>query len=191
MSTTPKFSSKTATKTMINYASKELGIDLSHLADNRPELIVQLNLAEPGIYDTGDTQDGGGSGTEPQGGGSGTEPQGGGSGTEPLAKSGDASLQGGGSGTEPKAKVLKAVTLVINDDGDEKADNFVQVGVNGVMHQVMKGVEAKVPAGVYDVLQNAIETKYTTVTDPSTKMKSLKETKSKRWPFQVIAKHFE
>lgn len=177
-----KFSSKTATKTMVNYASKELGIDLSHLADDRAELIVQLNQAEPGVYDTGDTTDGGGSGTEPQGGGSGTEPQ---------AKSGDVSLQGGGSGTEPKAKVLKAVTIVINDDGNEKSDNFVQVGVNGIMHQVMKGVEAKVPAGVYDVLQNAIETKYTTVTDPATKMKSLKETKSKRWPFQIVENHFE
>lgn len=93
----------------------------------------------------------------------------------------------------PKGKELVAVTLNIHDDsGDEETevDNFVQVGVNGVMHQVQKGIDVKVSAGVYEVLNNAIEKRFKTVTDAATKMKSLKETQVKRWPFSVIQKHY-
>lgn len=93
---------------------------------------------------------------------------------------------------EVKGKELVAVTLNIVDDAgeDEDADNFVQIGVNGVMHQVIKGEDVKVPVGVYDVLNNAVESRYKTVTDKDTKVKSLKETKIKRWPFSIIERHY-
>lgn len=73
-----------------------------------------------------------------------------------------------------------------DNDDDEFAENFVPVGFNGRMYQVQKGVDAKVPYGVYDVLNNAIEVNYKQRTDPTTKMKYLEEKKTKRWPFSVI-----
>lgn len=86
----------------------------------------------------------------------------------------------------------KSVTILIHEDGDddEFAENFVPVGFNGRMYQVQKGVEAEVPYGVFDVLNNAIEINYKQVTDQATKMKYLQEKKVKRWPFSVIKKHY-
>ncbi|MCG9964619.1 hypothetical protein [Shewanella cutis] len=100
---------------------------------------------------------------------------------------GDADEQGTGD------KELTAVTINIHDNSgeDEEVDNFVQVGVNGTMFKVIKGQDVRVPAGVYDVLNNAIESRFKNVVDKETKMKSLQETKVKRWPFSVIEKHYD
>lgn len=174
-----KFTSKTGTPTMVKYAAKELGIDLSGL--EREEVIVRLNEAEPGVYDNGNAPDGGGSGTEPQGGGSGTEPQ---------AK-GDASVLGGGSGTEPKKKVMTRATITIPSSENQFKENFVQIGLNGVMHQIMKDTDVTVSAGVVEVLENAVEINYIQETDPITKMNVLKEVKTRRWPFQIIERHYD
>ncbi|MGR6502820.1 hypothetical protein [Shewanella sp. Koi 1] len=93
---------------------------------------------------------------------------------------------------EVEGKELVAVTINVHDNSgeDEEVDNFVQVGVNGVMYKVIKGEDVRVPVGVYDVLNNAIESRFKNVIDKETKMKSLRETKVKRWPFSVIEKHY-
>lgn len=109
------------------------------------------------------------------------------------AKPNDATDVGNTDEQEAEGKELTAVTINIHDNSgeDEEVDNFVQVGVNGTMFKVIKGEDVRVPVGVYDVLNNAIESRFKNVVDKETKMKSLQETKVKRWPFSVIEKHYD
>lgn len=185
-----KFTSKDSTEKLIKYAAETLGIDLS--GKERPEVIAEMKKVDASLFpadkpkaqaaapattnetagnDTGNNQD--------------DEQQ---DDDSNLAQDDEESLD-----QAPNGKKLVAVTINVHDDsGDEETevDNFVQVGINGVMHQVQKGVDVKVKVDIYEVLNNAIEKRFKTVTDPATKMKSLKETQVKRWPFSVIQKHY-
>ena len=186
--TTPKFTSKDNTDKLIKYAAETLGLDLS--GKERPEVIAEMKKADTTLFaadkpkaqaaapapanDTADNENN----TDQDDLGPALD--------DDQQEPNDLDLA-------PKGKELVAVTINIHDDsGDEETevDNFVQVGINGVMHQVQKGVDVKVKVGIYEVLNNAIEKRFKTVTDPTTKMKSLKETQVKRWPFSVIQKHY-
>ncbi|WP_351122563.1 hypothetical protein [Shewanella sp. T24-MNA-CIBAN-0130] len=166
-----KYDKKTATKTLVAFAAAEMGVDLSGL--ERAEVIAAIVAYDPTLFD--DSINGGGSGTEPNA-------------DEPSVN-----LLGGGSGTEPKAKrepIAYTIEIAEQDEDGDEEDNFVQVGLNGVMNQVRKGVEVKVSQGIFDVLNNAIEINYKSKTDPITKLKTLEEKKTKRWPFSIIEKHY-
>lgn len=196
--TTPKFTSKDSTDKLIKYAAETLGLDLS--GKERPEVIAEMKKADATLFaadkpkaqaaapaPANDTADNENNTDQDDLGPALDDDQ-----QEPndldLSLDDEDLLD-----SAPKGKELVAVTLNIHDDsGDEETevDNFVQVGINGVMHQVQKGVDVKVKVGIYEVLNNAIEKRFKTVTDPTTKMKSLKETQVKRWPFSVIQKHY-
>lgn len=189
-----KFTSKDSTDKLIKYAAETLGLDLS--GKERQEVIAEMKKADASLFPadkpkapaaataTATTESTVNNETDTD--------------QEDLDADLDSDLEELELTDEvldstPKGKELVAVTLNIHDDsGDEETevDNFVQVGVNGVMHQVQKGIDVKVSAGVYEVLNNAIEKRFKTVTDAATKMKSLKETQVKRWPFSVIQKHY-
>ncbi|MGI2079168.1 hypothetical protein [Shewanella putrefaciens] len=188
-----KFTSKDSTDKLIKYAAETLGLDLS--GKERQEVIAEMKKADASLFPADKPK------TQPAATATAT--------TENTANNetgndqdeqdgdddldGDLDLDDKDLPATTKGKELIAVTINIPDDsGDDETevDNFVQVGVNGVMHQVQKGVDVKVNASVYEVLNNAIESRFKTVTDPNTKLKSLKETKVKRWPFSVIQKHY-
>lgn len=157
-----KFTSKDSTAKLIKFAADDLGIDLT--GKERAEVIAEMKKVDPSLFD--DTK------------------------TNADQELDDADEQG----TEvTEGKELTAVTINIHDNSgeDEEVDNFVQVGVNGTMFKVIKGEDVRVPVGVYDVLNNAIEIRFKNVVDKETKMKSLQETKVKRWPFSVIEKHYD
>lgn len=195
--TTPKFTSKDSTDKLIKYAAETLGLDLS--GKERQEVIAEMKKADASLFPADKPKDQAAATTTENTANNQTdivqddldadlddEQQE--SNDLDLALDDEALLD-----AAPKGKKLVAVTLNIHDDsGDEETevDNFVQVGINGVMHQVQKGVDVKVKVGIYEVLNNAIEKRFKTVTDPATKMKSLKETQVKRWPFSVIQKHY-
>ncbi len=195
-----KFTSKDSTDKLIKYAAETLGLDLS--GKERQEVIAEMKKADASLFPadkpkvqaaataTATTENTANNQTDIEqddlDADFDDEQQE--SNDLDLALNDEALLD-----AATKGKKLVAVTLNIHDDsGDEETevDNFVQVGVNGVMHQVQKGVDVKVSASVYEVLNNAIEKRFKTVTDPATKMKSLKETQVKRWPFSVIQKHY-
>ncbi|MCH7421303.1 hypothetical protein [Shewanella sp. MM_2022_3] len=160
-----KFTSKDGTAKLIKYAADEMGMDLS--GKDRAEVIAEMKKVDPSLFDDTKTN-----------------------GDQDL---GDANDLSDTDEQEAEGKELTAVTINIHDNSgeDEEVDNFVQVGVNGVMYKVKKGEDARVPVGVYDVLNNAIESRFKNVVDKETKMKSLQETKVKRWPFSVIQKHYD
>ncbi len=160
-----KFTSKDSTAKLIKYAADEMGMDLS--GKERSEVIAEMKKADPSLFDDTKT-----------------------SGDQDLDDANDLS---DADEQEAEGKELTGVTINIHDNSgeDEEVDNFVQVGVNGVMYKVIKGEDVRVPVGVYDVLKNAIESRFKNVVDKETKMKSLKETKVKRWPFSVIQKHYD
>ncbi|MCU8036943.1 hypothetical protein ACRN98_22035 [Shewanella oncorhynchi] len=187
-----KFTSKDSTDKLIKYAAETLGLDLS--GKERQEVIAEMKKADASLFPA-DKPKAQAAATAAANDTANNE-------TDADQDDLDADLDSDLEELEltdevldstPKGKELVAVTLNIHDDsGDEETevDNFVQVGVNGVMHQVQKGIDVKVSAGVYEVLNNAIEKRFKTVTDAATKMKSLKETQVKRWPFSVIQKHY-
>lgn len=186
-----KFTSKDSTDKLIKYAAETLGLDLS--GKDRPEVIAEMKKADASLFPADKPK---AQAVAPT--------------TEDITANNETNTDQEDLDIDSdldeleltdeelldsihKGKELVAVTLNIHDDsGNEETevDNFVQVGVNGVMHKVQKGVNAKVSAAVYEVLNNAIEKRFKTVTDPATKMKSLKETQVKRWPFSVIQKHY-
>lgn len=53
----------------------------------------------------------------------------------------------------PAAPTEKRYRLVIEEE--ENALNYVPVGVNGVIYQIMRGIEVVVPKSVLDVLEQA------------------------------------
>ena len=92
-----------------------------------------------------------------------------------------------------KGKKLTHVTINIHDDSgrDDSETNFIQVLVNGVNSQIMKGVDSKVPVRIYEVIKNAIETVGRQHVDPVTKMKTLIPVQVVRIPHSVVAKHYD
>lgn len=184
-----KFTSKDSTEKLIKYAAETLGLDLS--GKERPEVIAEMKKADASLFPVDKPKD---QAVAPATANNTTNTD---SSNDQDEQDGDDDLDGDDDDLDldatTKGKELIAVTINIPDDsGDDETevDNFVQVGVNGVMHQVQKGVDVKVNASVYEVLNNAIESRFKTVTDPNTKLKSLKETQVKRWPFSVIQKHY-
>ena len=53
----------------------------------------------------------------------------------------------------PAAPAEKRYRLVIEEE--ENALNYVPVGVNGTVYQIMRGIEVEVPQSVLDVLEQA------------------------------------
>lgn len=146
---------KTSTDNLIKFAAEHLGQDLSHLKDDRPKLIEELEQLKPGLFNGGNTNQ-----------------------SKP-----------GSEDKKPKADAKAShYTIIVEDDGDETM-NYIQVGFNGRMYQIVKGEEAKVPCGIVDVLNNAIEINYKQKEVNGQKVTI--ETKKKRWPFQTVDTHFD
>ena len=77
------------------------------------------------------------------------------------------------------------VVLRVHEDNDPR--NYIVVGYNGRNYQIMKDEPVKVPYGVYEILNNAVEEIFTTVrTEDGTR--ELKSRKKHRHPFSVEEK---
>lgn len=72
----------------------------------------------------------------------------------------------------------------INTDEDAEEETHCIVGFNGKNYQIQYDVEegVKVPYGVYDVLKNAVQTKYRRVKGK----RELEERKEQRYKFNVV-----
>ena len=93
---------------------------------------------------------------------------------------------GAGSATEGNEdKTPKSVVINIPDDSESEKINYHVVGVNGKNYQIQKGKDVTVPFGVFDVLNNAVETFYRPVTGEGGKV-NLVQRERKRINFSVI-----
>lgn len=157
----PKFTSKTPISELIQYGEEELGVDLTGL--ERDEVVAALIRVDKSLFSSN---------------------------TKTKAK---VVIEEKNPVKKEKSENPTHMTINIhdNDDDDEFAANYVPIGFNGRMYQVQKGVDAKVPYGVFDVLNNAVEINYKQRTDDVTKMKYLEEKRTKRWPFQIIERHYD
>lgn len=105
-------------------------------------------------------------------------------------------LEGDATPTAPGAaapegkegKTPKRVSLTIHEDSDPRP--YVVVGFNGRNYQINKGAAVTVPFGVFEILNNAIETVYTTVKGEDGRNKLVSRNKH-RHPFSVNEKIFD
>lgn len=75
-----------------------------------------------------------------------------------------------------------------NADEDAEEETHCIVGFNGRNYQIAYDVEegVKVPYGVYDILKNAVQSKYRKIKG----QRELKETKEQRYKFNVVKEIF-
>lgn len=93
---------------------------------------------------------------------------------------------GSGSASEGNEdKTPTKVVINIQDDAESEKINYHVVGLNGRNYQIKKGVDVTVPYGVYDILNNAIETVYTSVVRENGRRELVGKVR-KRVPFSVI-----
>lgn len=75
---------------------------------------------------------------------------------------------------------------VIYVDEESGESNYVPVGHNGIVYQVMRGVEVSVPQKVVDVLKDAVAHRVVQVVDPRTGNKENVMRPYNAIPFRVI-----
>jgi hypothetical protein len=95
---------------------------------------------------------------------------------------------------EPSSEPIKAVIIIhqpqtINEDAEP--DTHWSCGLNGRNFQVQFGEEVTVPWGVYDILRNAVETKYHTKKNQQTGADEILSTKKPRFAHSLVRKIFE
>ena len=89
----------------------------------------------------------------------------------------------------PKFMMLRIHTPPSNNtDEDVEEETHCIVGFNGRNYQIQYDVEegVKVPYGVYDILKNAVQSKYRKVKG----QRELKEMKEQRYKFNVVEEIF-
>jgi hypothetical protein len=82
----------------------------------------------------------------------------------------------------------KAVILIHqppSHDEDSEPDTHCTIVLNGRNYQVKYGVDVEVPYGVYDILNNANQTKYFKKKNPDTQKEELHSKVVKRYPFSL------
>jgi hypothetical protein len=157
-----KITNKTTIQNLVDYAREELGVNLETEGKEKKDLIAEVQAIEK---DMGLDNDGA------------------------SDKSADAD---GGTGIEPPAGAENARFVVINihqppaPDEESEPDTHCEVGFNGRIFQIQYGEDVKVPFGVYDVLRNAIQTKYYQKKNAQSGQQELHNKQVKRFPFNVI-----
>lgn len=89
----------------------------------------------------------------------------------------------GEASAHPAPQREKRFRLIIEEE--ENALNYVPVGVNGVVYQIMRGVEVVVPQAVLDVLEQAKASRVTQERQPDGTMHKYVKTFN-RYPYRVL-----
>ncbi len=83
-----------------------------------------------------------------------------------------------------KKESRKMYTIFV--DEEENQPNFITVGVNGKVFQIMRGVDVDVPEEVIEVLKNAIATRLVQTTHPVTGLIESREQSFNRVPYRIV-----
>lgn len=82
-------------------------------------------------------------------------------------------------------KGKKRYTIFV--DEEENAPNFISVGVNGKVWQIMRGVDVPgIPEEVIEVLRNAVAYRLIQTQDPSTGLVNTREQSFHRVPWRIV-----
>lgn len=159
-----KITSKTNKAELVAYAAQALGAQLDESKFSRDELIAEVRKLEKSLGIASDD-----------------------------AGDDDASNEVSNNDADKEQAPKKNPRFVylrihtppsINTDEDAEEETHCIVGFNGKNYQIQYDVEegVKVPYGVYDVLKNAVQTKYRRVKG----QRELKESKEQRYKFNVV-----
>lgn len=160
-----KITSKTNKADLVAYAAQALGAQLDEAKFNRDELVEEIKKLEKSLGiasdDAGDSDIGNG------------------------AQSNDDAGSDQAPKKNPRFVYLRIHTPPsINTDEDTEEETHCIVGFNGRNYQIAYDVEegVKVPYGVYDILKNAVQTKYRRVKGK----REMEERKEQRYKFNVV-----
>ena len=162
-----KITSKTNKAELVAYAAQALGAQLDESKFSRDELIAEVRKLEKSLGIVGDESGDTDTGTDTGNNDSDD------TGNEPEEKK------------NPRFVYLRIHTPPsINTDEDAEEETHCIVGFNGKNYQIQYDVEegVKVPYGVYDVLKNAVQTKYRRVKGK----REMEERKEQRYKFNVV-----
>lgn len=159
-----KITSKTNKAELVAYAAQALGAQLDESKFSRDELMGEIRKLEKSLGIASDDADDDDASNE--------------------VSNNDADKEQAPN-KNPRFVYLRIHTPPsINTDEDAEEETHCIVGFNGKNFQIQYDVEdgVKVPYGVYDVLKNAVQTKYRRVKG----QRELKESKEQRYKFNVV-----
>ena len=161
-----KVTNRTTVKEIVEYAREELGIELTTEGKEKKDLIAEVRALEKEAGIEGDGGEGGGAND----------------GDEPVA---DIPPTNKASGKNP-SRVEINIHQPPAPDEDVEPDTHCELGFNGRVFQLQYGVDLIVEYGVYDVLKNAVQTKYFQKKNQQTGQTEMHSKKVQRFPFNVI-----
>lgn len=166
-----KITSKTTKAELVAYAAQALGAQLDESKFSRDELVEEIKKLEKSLgIANDDTSEG--------------------NGDEGDTGNGNSAQNNDDADNEAPKKNPRSVMLRIhtppsmNTDEDTEEETHCIVGFNGRNYQIAYDVEegVKVPYGVYDILKNAVQTKYRRVKGK----REMEERKEQRYKFNVV-----
>jgi len=168
-----KITSKTNKADLVAYAAQALGAQLDESKFSRDELIAEVRKLEKSLGIASDDAGDDDAGNE------------GDTGNGNNAQNNDDADSEQAAKKNPRFVYLRIHTPPsINTDEDAEEETHCIVGFNGKNYQIQYDVEegVKVPYGVYDVLKNAVQTKYRRVKGK----REMEERKEQRYKFNVV-----
>lgn len=160
-----KVTNRTTVKDIVEYAREELGIELSTEGKEKKDLIAEVRALEKEAGIEGDSGEGSAGATEEA--------------TTDIPQTNKA------SGKNPRRVVINIHQPAAPDE-DAEPDTHCELGFNGRVFQLQYGVDLEVEFGVYDVLKNAVQTKYFQKKNQQTGQTEMHSKKVQRFPFNVI-----
>lgn len=167
-----KITSKTTKAELVAYAAQALGAQLDESKFSRDELVEEIKKLEKSLgIANDDTNEGNGDEGD--------------TGNGNNAQNNDDADSKQAPKKNPRFVMLRIHTPPsMNTDEDTDEETHCIVGFNGRNYQIAYDVEegVKVPFGVYDILKNAVQTKYRRVKNK----REMEERKEQRYKFNVV-----
>lgn len=167
-----KITSKTTKAELVAYAAQALGAQLDESKFSRDELVEEIKKLEKSLgIANDDTNEGNGDEGD--------------TGNGNNAQNNDDADSKQAPKKNPRFVMLRIHTPPsMNTDEDADEETHCIVGFNGRNYQIAYDIEegVKVPFGVYDILKNAVQTKYRRVKNK----REMEERKEQRYKFNVV-----
>lgn len=156
-----KITKNTTIEQMVMYAKEELGVELVTDGKSKADLIAELQELEAknGLNPTVDEEEA--ASTQK------AEPE--------LPK-----------GKKNPSKVVINIAQPPAPDEGVEPDTHCELGLNGRIYQIQYGEDVTVPFGVYDILRNAVQTKYYQKKNQQTGQQELHSKQVRRYAFSVV-----